>query len=140
MPTSGVFWTKPPSALNPAIVMYGKKVRAAVVAVAKFIGAKAESYAKANAPWTDRTANARQGLFYAVDSESGGEVSGSARLSSQESEAISAAKDVVGLYLSHSMSYGKWLELCNAGKYRIIMPTMEAHYNELMQMLRGIFK
>jgi len=136
----GIVWTRPPSALNPAIAAYGDKVTAAVIAVAKFIGAKAESYAKANAPWTDRTANARQGLFYAVDAESGGEVSGSARLSGQESEAISAAKDVVALYLSHSMNYGVFLELSNAGRYKIIMPTLEAHYNELMQMLRGIFR
>lgn len=111
-----------------------------MVAVAQFIGAKMEAYAKANAPWTDRTAHARQGLFYAVDSDLGGEVSGSANLGGQESEAVSAAKDVVALYLSHSMTYGKWLELAHAGKYAIIMKTMEAHYNELAQMLKGIFK
>ena len=140
MAQSGIVWTKPPSALNPAIVMYGNKVKAAVVAVAQFIGAKMESYAKANAPWTDRTANARQGLFYAVDAEGGGEVSGSANLGGQESEAIGVAKDVVGLYVSHSMTYGKYLELCNAGKYAVVMRTMEAHYGELMQMLKAIFK
>lgn len=140
MAQSGIVWTKPPTSLNPAIVAYGNKVRAAVVAVAQFIGAKMEAYAKANAPWADRTANARQGLFYAVDSETGGEVSGSANLGGQESEAIGAAKDVVALYLSHSMSYGKWLELCNAGKYSIVMRTMEAHYGELMQILKSIFK
>jgi len=137
---SGIVWRKPPSALNPAIAAYGNKVKAAVVAVAQFIGARMENYAKANAPWTDRTANARQGLFYAVDAEGGGEVSGSANLGGQESEAISAAKDVVALYLSHSMTYGRFLELSNAGRYRVIMPTMEAHYNELVQMLKGIFK
>ena len=131
---------KPPTALNPAIVAYGNKVKAAVVAVAQFIGARMENYAKANAPWTDRTANARQGLFYAVDSAAGGEVSGSANLGGQESEAISAAKDIVTLYLSHSMTYGKWLELCNAGEYAIILKTMEAHYGELKQMLDNIFK
>ena len=137
---SGIVWRKSPSSLNPAIAAYGNKVKAAVVAVAQFIGARMENYAKANAPWTDRTANARQGLFYAEDAEGGGEVSGSANLGGQESEAIGAAKDVVALYLSHSMTYGKWLELCNAGKYAIIMRTMEAHYNELIQMLKGIFK
>ena len=137
---SGIVWRKSPSSLNPAIAAYGNKVKAAVVAVAQFIGARMENYAKANAPWTDRTANARQGLFYAVDSEAGGEVSGSANLSGQESEAISVGKDIVALYLSHSMTYGKWLELAHAGRYKIIMPTMEAHYNELMQMLKGIFK
>jgi len=140
MPQTGLVWTKPPTALNPAIVAYGNKVRAAVVAVAQFIGAEMESSAKVNAPWTDGTAHARQGLFYAVDSDFGGEVSESANLGGQESEAISAAKDVVALYLSHSMTYGLYLELSNAGRYRIIMPTMENHYNELMQMLKGIFK
>ena len=137
---SGIVWTKPPTDLNPAIVTYGNKVKAAVTAVALFIGAKMEASAKANAPWTDRTANARQGLFYAVDAEGGGEVSGSANLGGQESEAISVAKDVVGLYLSHSMSYGKFLELAHAGAYRIVMPTCESHYPELMQMLKAIFK
>jgi len=137
---NGIVWKKPPTALNPAIRQYGDKIKQAVVAVALFIGARMEAYAKANAPWTDRTANARQGLFYAVGSEAGDEVSGSANLSGQESEAISVGKDIVALYLSGSMSYQVFLELCNAGKYAIIMKTMEAHYNELMQMLRGIFK
>ena len=140
MAQSGIVWTKPPSALNPAIVMYGNKVRAAVVAVALLIGAKMEAYAKANAPWTDRTANARQGLFYAVDSDEGGEVSGSANLGGQDSGAVSVAKDIVALYLSHSMSYGLYLEVAMAGRWRVVLPTMEAHYQELKQMLDGIFK
>jgi len=137
---SGIVWTKPPTALNPAIIAYGNKVKAAVVAVAQFIGAKMENAAKADAPWTDRTANARQGLFYAVDSDAGGEVSGSANLSGQESGMISVSKDIVALYLSGSMSYQVFLELSNAGRYAIIMRTMESHYTELMQMLKGIFR
>ena len=136
---SGIVWTKPPTALNPAIAAYGGKVRAAVVAVCQFIGPIMERSAKANAPWTDRTGNARQGLFYAVNSEGGGKASESARLEGQESGTVSVAKNIVALYLSHSMTYGKWLELCNAGKYAIIMKTMEAHYNELMGMLKRIF-
>ncbi len=137
---SGIVWTKPPTALNPAIAAYGDKVKAAVVAVAQFIGAKMEHYAKGNVPWQDRTGHARQGLFYAVDSDAGGEVSGSASLGGQESGVISASKDIVALYLSHSMTYGVFLELANAGRYKIIMPTMESHYEELMQMLRGILR
>jgi len=144
MAQSGIVWTKPPSALNPAIVMYGNKVRAAVVMVESKIGANMETYAKDNVPWTDRTAHARQGLFYAVDSEREIKLSESPEwkelLPTQEQAAISVAKDVVALYLSHSMTYGKWLELCNAGKYSVIMRTMEAHYGELMQMLKAIFK
>ena len=137
---SGIVWTRPPISLNPAITAYGDKVKQAVVKVALFIGAKMESSAKANAPWTDRTANARQGLFYAVDGGGASEASGSQRLAGQESDTVSVAKDVVALYLSHSMNYGVFLELCNAGKYAIIMKTMESHYNELLQMLKEIFR
>ena len=137
---SGIVWSRPPISLNPAIAAYGDKVRQAVVQVALFIGAKMESSAKAGAPWTDRTANARQGLFYAVDGGGQSEVSGSQRLAGQESATVSAAKDVVALYLSHSMNYGVYLELAMAGRYRVIMPTMEAHYNELLQMLKEIFR
>ena len=137
---SGVVWTKPPTSLNPAIAAYGDKVRAAVVAVAQFIGARMETYAKANAPWTDRTANARQGLFYAVDGGGQSEISGSQRLAGQESDTVSAAKDIVALYLSHSMTYGLYLETAMAGRYRVIMPVMESHYQELVQMLKEIFR
>ncbi len=137
---SGIVWTRPPTALNPAIKAYGDKVKAAVVAVALFIGAKMENAAKANAPWTDRTANARQGLFYAVDSDAGGEVSGSASLGGQESGVISVSKDIVALYLSHSMTYGVFLETMQAGAFSVILRTMEAHYGELMQMLKRILK
>jgi len=137
---AGIVWTRPPSALNPAIAAYGDKVRGAVVQVALYIGANMERSAQAHAPWTDRTGNARQGLFYAVDGAGISEASGSQNLAGQESAAVSAAKDVVALYLSHSMSYGVFLELCNAGKYAIIMKTMEAHYNELVGMLRAIFR
>lgn len=47
-----------------------------------------ESYAKLNAPWTDRTGHARQSLHGGVDVRDGQHV----------------------LYLSHGMEYGIWLE------------------------------
>ena len=137
---SGIVWIRPPTALNPAIDTYGKKIKAAVVGVALTIGQEMERYAKDNAPWTDRTANAMQTLFYAVLSEDMAVVSGSQKLTDQESVAISAAKDIVALYLSHSMTYGVFLEVCNAGKYKIIMPTMEAFYDKLVQRLRALFR
>jgi hypothetical protein len=78
--------------------------------------------AKANATWTDRTGNARTGLF-------------------GTSEADFATK-VVTIYLSHGavIDYGVWLELAHSGSYAVIMRTMEAHYQPLMDMLRDIFQ
>lgn len=63
-----------------------------------------EAYAKYNAPWTDRTGLARDGLTASVYLE-GGEVV---------------------LELAHTADYGLWLEIKNDGEYAIIMPTLEA--------------
>ena len=64
-----------------------------------------ESYAKLNAPWKDRTSNARQGLHGGVDTDGGQFV----------------------LYLSHGVEYGIWLELAHGGNYAIVGPTADAH-------------
>jgi hypothetical protein len=77
---------------------------------------KIASYAKANAPWTDRTTNARQGLT---------------------GIAIPAATGVV-IYLFHTMYYGIFLELAHGGAYAIILKSMEAHYGPLMGAIRAL--
>jgi len=65
---------------------------------------KVEDYAKDNAPWTDRTGDAREGLTAEV---------------SRDGEAV-----VLELY--HTVEYGLWLEVIQSGEYAIIMPTLEA--------------
>jgi hypothetical protein len=111
-------WKVSPSDLAEALMgMYHNRARAAVASLAIYFGAKMEAYAKQNAPWQDRTGNARQTLF---------------------SLAV-LGPDQVALYLSHGVSYGKWLELCNQGRYAIIMPAMQVHYQEMMAALRALF-
>lgn len=63
----------------------------------------AETYMRANAPWTDRTANARNGL-----------------------RAVHEKEPMVEhrLILFHTMPYGLWLEVRWSGRYAIIGPTM----------------
>lgn len=61
------------------------------------------SYAKANAPWVDRTGDAREGLSVDVYTEGG---------------------DVI-LDLYHTVDYGLWLEVIQNGNFAIIMPTLE---------------
>ena len=78
---------------------------AADVMEAAYSGAREiESYAKANAPWTDQTGAARNGLTASVDEE-GGEIV---------------------ITLEHSVDYGIWLETIQDGAFAIIMPTLEA--------------
>lgn len=118
MPSAGIRWTRPPSELAAAVERYGDRVLRAVASVAQYVATEMQNDAKRNASWTDRTGNARTGLF-------------------GTSEADFAAH-VVTIYLSHSavIDYGVWLELANGGRYAIIMKTMEAKYPELMSMLR----
>lgn len=119
MAVGGIVWVKPPSALGAATVKYGERVRAAVFLVAQLIADTAESRSKAEASWQDRSGNARQGL------------TGLAQL---------AAHDLVSVYLYHKMSYGVWLELARGGPYRIILPTLESLYGEVMAKLREVLR
>lgn len=81
--------------LNPYVE---KRIAAATHAFAP----RAEAYLKRTAPWTDRTTNARSGLF--------------------------ARPDVRGLssriILGHGVDYGIWLEISNSGAYAVIIPAI----------------
>jgi hypothetical protein len=61
-------------------------------------------HAQTNAPWSDRTGDARAGLDVEVYEEGG----------------------VVVLDLFHTMDYGLWLEIIQSGRFATIMPTLEA--------------
>lgn len=93
----------------------------AVLAIGKHIATKAQNEMRTNAPWTDRTGNARSGLF---------------------SIAEQAARDVVIIYLSHghTIEYGHYLELSRGGRYAIITPTMEKMYPEIKRMLENLLR
>lgn len=64
----------------------------------------AAATAKVNAPWTDRTGNARSGLHSGVS--------------------IGVNQDFWELYLAHTVFYGIYLETRFSGKYQIIAPTI----------------
>ena len=78
------------------------KVRRGMVAAANYVAPQAEAHMRANAPWTDRTGNARAGLNAKVE--------------------VGANK--VAIVLAHSVPYGIWLEVRWGGKYAIIEPTI----------------
>ena len=63
------------------------------------------AYAKANAPWQDRTGDARRGLDVGVESDG----------------------DSIILQLYHTVDYGLWLEVIENGQYAIIMPTLQGY-------------
>lgn len=118
---SKVYWVKSPDIIAKGLGQYDAKLRTAVEALADYIAAKLQTEARENAPWEDRTGNARTGLF-AITKK--------------------AAKDGVKIYLSHghTVEYGKWLELAHGGKYAIIMKTIEANLPEIRRLLKNLFK
>lgn len=114
-------WIKPPKTLQTAVAKYGLRVLVAIKAIADYIAVQAQNDMRQQAPWTDRTGNARNGLF---------------------SIAEQAASDTIIIYFSHghSINYGIYLETMGAGKYAIIAPTMQRIYPELEKMLKRLFK
>jgi len=92
--------------------------RAAVVALAQDWAQELEKRAKENAPWKDRTGNARQGLF------------GSTMVSPRS----------VRIALGHSVEYGVFLELANDGKYAILKPTIDAAVPEIFKAYERMWR
>lgn len=113
---SGIVWKRSPAALVQGLGQYEQRLIAALDALALYWTAPLEASAKANAPWTDRTGNARQTLFSVREAE----------------------REVVRIYLSHGVPYGKWLELCNSGRYAIVMKTLQRHYGPIMDSVRRL--
>ena len=80
-------------------------------------GALMENAAKRDAPWTDRTGDARRSIEAAT------------------------LKDVdkIATFLSIGVEYGKYLELSNAGKYAIVWVTITANRQEFIKALKRGF-
>lgn len=111
-------WSVPPSAMADRVAAYKENLLNAIRELIDVYGGKVVEYAKGNAPWTDRTSNARQGLNHAIKDEGA----------------------VLGLVLYHDMDYGIWLEVRWGGRWAIIMRTLEFHYPKLMAALAALIR
>jgi len=78
---------------------------------------KAEQFAKANAPWKDRTGNARRLLTGEVIEES----------------------NVLGVRVKHRVEYGPQLEKAHSAKYAILKPTIEALRQDFFRTAKDFF-
>ena len=107
-----------PSNMLNGLVDADLKMKSAVGLYGDTVAKKLEASAKANRPWTDRTGIARQSL-------------------NGDSEWVG---NKVRVSLSHGVFYGIWLELCNEGKYSIIMPTINKEAPKVMEGLKKILK
>lgn len=91
--------------LTPLLAIGGAATLAEAEEIALRLAPDILDYAKDNAPWEDRTGDARAGLDIDVDEDN----------------------DEVTITLYHTVDYGLYLEVIESGKFATIMPTLE-HY------------
>lgn len=98
--------------LKKNLGIFDDKVRAGLHLISKQVCAKMESWAKENAPWTDRTTSARRGLKASAEWE-----------------------DYIELVIqmSHTVPYGVWLELAHERKYAILERAIERYKDEFIE-------
>lgn len=70
-----------------------------------------QTIAQADAPWEDRSGDARSGLETSVSNDDG----------------------LIELSLFHTVEYGLWLEVIQNGNFAIIMPTLEQQAPRVFQ-------
>lgn len=95
--------------ISPRLARMDAKAHQALQTYLEYESDNVQRYMRENAPWTDRTGNARNGLFAKHHDD-----------------------DIVCF---HTMPYGIWLETRWAGKYAIIDPTVD---NEGRRIMRGV--
>lgn len=100
--------------LTPGIKRLPKSVDKMVAATFKYYEPQVENFARLNAPWTDQTSNARNGLIARYDNDG----------------------KTHSITLAHQVPYGIWLEVRFAGKYAIIMPTIDEYGPRVMGTLQ----
>jgi hypothetical protein len=89
-----------------------------VAGVMEYWDSRIESHMKLGAPWTDRTGNARAGLFAKAGHDPGRRH---------------------WIDLGHRMPYGIWLEIRWNGRYAIVLPTLITYGPKIMGTLTKLF-
>lgn len=100
---------------------WAEKRRAATIALAQNWAGQLEGRVKLQAPWSDRTGNARAGLFGTT-------------------ELRGLARNEIVIKLGHTMSYGVFLELCNDGRYAILKPTIDSAVPEIWESYKRLWE
>lgn len=98
-------------------VKFRTKFEASILILCQIAATKMEEYAKNEAPWTDRTGNARQYL-------------------TGQADWISSEKIMIAV--SHHMHYGYWLELAHGREYAILEESIEENVDELVRALKRL--
>lgn len=111
-------WKVPPSHIVKGLNNYERRIHVALLALCADNAQRMQDDAKQNAPWQDRTRAARGGLTGSSDRE--------------------------GRYylivLSHTVFYGKFLELRWGGRWSIILKVINRHIGPVRAQLAALLK
>jgi HK97 gp10 family phage protein len=112
-------WIKPPSIMAAEVRRRADAMEPVLTARMAGLSDDVISYMRSNAPWTDRTTAARNGL------DSNARVTGAGR---------------VTLSAFHTVPYGGFLETGTSkmNAYPILRPALEAHYPEVRKIMDDI--
>jgi hypothetical protein len=114
---SGFEWQKSPEDVwSEAYRQYMMAVNAGVEAIAMKWAPTIQNWMRDNAPWTDRTGNARQSLH---------------------TEVLNLTNEIV-LALAHGVEYGVQLELGFSGRYAIIGPALDEFYGKIWNDVKAM--
>lgn len=111
-----VVWTS--DSLTHGLIWFRANVEDALLQELEQFAQEVEDYMKANAPWDDRTGDARGGLTAEPDQNE--------------------MKGNLGIVLAHGVDYGVYLEFKYGGRDAIIIPTMEVMGPQLMARIGGL--
>lgn len=100
------------------IVVLDEQTDRGVAGVMEYWDSRIEAHMKIAAPWTDRTGNARSGLFAKAGHEPG---------------------QRHWIDLGHRVPYGIWLEIRWGGRYAVVFPTLLTYGPKIMQTLNKLF-
>lgn len=114
-PRSQVTWDD--RALYNNLRTFNARADRFITAAVGYHATRAVGFARQNAPWADRTSNARNGLFATAERDA------------------PRYRIIVG----HSVPYGVWLEVRWSGRYQIIRPTIDHEGPELMRTVQTMY-
>ena len=112
---SGIRWEN--RQLINSLRTFNARADRVVTAATAYHATRAVAYARQNAPWTDRTTNARNGLFARAERD----------------------YPVYRITVAHSVPYGVWLEVRWSGRFQILRPTIDHEGPELMKTVSQMY-
>ena len=104
------------SELEDGLSSLERRLDSGLFALTEYWASQSQNRLRANAPWTDRTGNARNGLMGRAGRE--------------------GSSYTVDMF--HSVPYGIWLEVRWGGRYSTILPTLQEVSPQVMAHARGL--